>query len=104
RSPPRYVSLDGGNQCVDVFGEDRGIAPEGLWRWRLVFEPPLPECGPIALDRPEFPADVVVPWHEQRTLGIAIAQQPHAAFEFPNLGGECTFVPRADGKRDPIHL
>ena len=51
--------------------------------------PARPSCArkprPVLLDRGEALAHGVVPGHEQRSLGVALAQQLQAAFEFGDL-------------------
>ncbi len=104
RSPARHVRLDRRDERIDVRGEVGNIGAQRVHRIGLRGNPPRAELRPVALDHREVPPHGIVPRHEQRTLGIAVAQKLEAALELRPLGRQRLLVGRADRQRQPIRL
>ena len=81
RGPTGHVSLDPGDERIDVGGEGRGIVAQSCQRGLGRGHPAVTETIPIALYHRELLLCEFVPRHEQGPLDTAATQEFEAGIE-----------------------
>jgi hypothetical protein len=96
--PAREVGLHRRHEAVNAVGKGAGLYAQGGQRRRGLGCPALAETLPVGFNGFKARAGLVVPGHEERPVGVALAQEGEAVVKLPQFAGDG--VPRAGADRE----
>ena len=104
RRPQCHMRFNADDQRVDVGDESACFCAQLIELGLFAFQPAGAEFRPVARDSLEFLTDDIVPGNEERSIGVAQAQDGQALIELGDLLGQLARLPGANGQGQTVCL